>query len=174
MSDKFLIRIAIAAFATLLLALGAVGAINYFSPKTDSTTSLTQQEQPAPAKPAFVVRESQTSNSMTDVPAQVHVPQFNQPISKAVTASELKNLALQVNLTNIKASASDKEQWQKAIPKAQELLSGACDCEQRNWLTHFVEAGNDAVSGDNQFEDTAKFLATLPHDDSEATTHVSN
>jgi hypothetical protein len=170
MSDKFLIRIAIAAFATLMLAFAAVEGINYLSPKAENVETIAQRQAPPP--PTIAIRDSQTANPMANQPPpEVEIPQFNQPISGAVNASDLRDLAHQVNLKNTDLADVDKDQWKQALPKAQKLLGGACDCEQRNWLTHFIETGGYAISGSTQYQDSAKFLSTLPKDDQEATTH---
>jgi len=176
MSDKFLTRSAIAAFATLILAVLAVAGITYFSPKAPPATSNTQLTALTNGQAVThidpIVRDSQTSNPGSDQPAtQPQAPAFSLPLSNAVGADDLKNLAVAVDLKNAKLSDVDKEAWQKALPTAQKLLQGACDCEGRNWLNHFVETGNYALSGDSHYEDSAKMLLTLPKNDDEATTH---
>jgi hypothetical protein len=41
------------------------------------------------------------------------------------------------------------------------LMKGMCDCDQRNWLVHFVQTGQEAVSGSNQYPQSMQLLAKL-------------
>ena len=87
----------------------------------------------------------------------------------AVPDEDLLKLAGLVRLANARYARPDKARWSQAIPIAQQLLAGPCDCEQRNWLNHFVAMGNDAVANsDAQYHEEAQLLATLGRNDEDA------
>ncbi len=175
MSDKFIFRIIIAAVATLMIAFAAVAGMSYLGPKNPAPTgdaklaALTNGQAVTQVDP--IVRSTQVNNAAVDqTPAPL--PVVSQPVAGVVDISDLRGLARTVSLKQAAGSGDiNKAAWQQALPKAQQLLGGACDCEQRNWLIHFVETANFAVSGDPQFAESAKFLATMPKNDDEATTH---
>jgi hypothetical protein len=116
-----------------------------------------------PQMPSPVPAEPQT---------QLEAPAFTQPLANPVNTSDLSKLERQVHLKNSDLANVSKSEWEKALPKAKQLLQGACDCEERNWLNHFVETGNDALAGAKEFQDSAKLLASLPKNDEEAVKHV--
>lgn len=64
-----------------------------------------------------------------------------------VPDADLLKLSALVNLPNAEERHIDKDQWGRALPIAQKLVQGPCDCEQRNWLVHFIEMGNNALAG---------------------------
>jgi len=173
MSDKFLTRIAIAAFATLLIAIGAVASLNYFSPAPPKPKVV---DVPVVTHVDPIVRSSQTSNPDSDqAMSQPYSADVNLPVANAVVPTNLKGLADSVNLKDTLIGDVNKTAWQKALPQAQKMIdTGACDCEGRNWLIHFVQTGNYAVSGDTHFEDSAKFLNTLPLGDTQGTNHTAS
>ena len=170
MTNKFLTLVAFVAFTALLLAFVVVARISSPAP-TKPVAQLSQQPPAIP--PGIIIAGPQTSNSLPNNQAQPEqTPAFTQPIANAVSTTDLSNLAAAVHLKNASLAGIDKDQWKTSLPKAQKLLQGACDCEERNWLNHFVEAGNQALAGDKAYEASAKFLLTLPKNDEEAMKHV--
>jgi hypothetical protein len=102
-------------------------------------------------------------------PAQVvaSVPVAPQPLAPsnpvAVQRSDINKLAAAVKLgTN---QSVNKDVWVRETPVAAKLENAMCDCDQRNWLKHFVETGNDAISGSPHFDESLHLLATLRKDD---------
>jgi hypothetical protein len=89
-----------------------------------------------------------------------------------VTPKDLENLAQLVNLQDAPQQDFKKEQWEKAIPIAEKLSNGSCDCEQRNWLTQFIATGQMALSGSEDYYKHAQFLATLYRDNNELATGI--
>ena len=82
---------------------------------------------------------------------------------------DLLQLSALVDLPNTPDHPADQALWKKATPIAEKLLKGPCDCEQRNWLNHFVEMGNAAQTGsEDQYKEDAKLMATLGRNDSQA------
>ncbi len=170
MNNKFLVQIAIFAFGGLLLAFAVIEGVDYLHPQPEETpvasgppvthTAVIVQ-QSLPINPVAVQQEQQQE-------LQAQTPVVVQPIANSVDRAQLENLAESVHLKNL---STDRDQWKRALPKAQHLLQGACDCEQRNWLNHFVETGNEALNGSNDYQQSAKFLLTLPKNDKEATSH---
>ncbi len=53
-----------------------------------------------------------------------------------------------VNLANARYGTPDREDWQQALPVAQVLEQGMCDCAQRNWLNQFIATGEAGLAGD--------------------------
>ena len=68
----------------------------------------------------------------------------------SVPDADLLKLSAIVNLPNAEERHIDKKQWNRALPIAQRLAQGPCDCEQRNWLVQFIQMGNDALAGSEQ------------------------
>jgi len=149
MTNKFLILITLVAFSALVLAVVVV------------------------ARFGITIRAPQTVSSLPAEPTtREQMPIFTQPLVNAVNTSDLSNLAQQVHLKNSNLASVNKSAWEKALPKARQLLQGACDCEERNWLNHFIETGTDAIAGSKEYDDAAKLLVSLPKNDEEATKHV--
>jgi len=162
MTNKFLIQLTIVAFSALIVALVVIARVSSVTPTT-ATAELPHETQIVHTDMAI---EPQTPSHPLDEPI------FVQPFANAVNASDLDNLAAQVHLKNASLADVDKSQWKKALVKAQQLLQGACDCEERNWLNHFVETGNDALAGSQEFQDSAKLLVSLPKNDEEGMKHT--
>ncbi len=78
----------------------------------------------------------------------------------SVPDADLLKLSAMVNLPNADERRINKEQWALAVPIAKQLVQGPCDCEQRNWLNHYIELGNDALTGS---DDAYYNLAVLMH-----------
>ena len=52
---------------------------------------------------------------------------------------------------------------------AQKFSVGLCDCEQRNWLNHFIEMGNAALANaDDDYCVDADLMAILGRNDKDA------
>ena len=87
----------------------------------------------------------------------------------SVPDDDLLRLCALVDLANAANHPPDKEGWKQAIPIAERLQQGPCDCEQRNWLHHFVETGNSALSDSaDQYAENAQLMLTLARNDKQA------
>jgi hypothetical protein len=86
-----------------------------------------------------------------------------------VLDSDLANLAAAVKLSSTSTGDVGKDVWAREVPVAQRLLTGMCDCDQRNWLKHFVETGQEAISGSNHFPESVQLLAQLRRGNNELT-----
>jgi GMP synthase-like glutamine amidotransferase len=91
--------------------------------------------------------------------------------SSAVTVqrSDINQLAAAVKLGS--SASVGKEVWARETPVAKRLLNGLCDCEQRNWLIHFVETGDQAMAGSQQYSQSVQHLAKLRRDDLDLPAH---
>ncbi len=163
MTNKFLILITLVAFSALALAAVVVARIGSPVPTT-VVKELPPQPPMAPA--GITIRAPQMVSSLPAGPtSEEQMPIFTQPLANAVNTSDLSNLAHQVHLKNSDLASVNKSEWQKALPKAKQLLQGACDCEERNWLNHFIETGSDAIAGSKDYDAAAKLLVSLPKND---------
>jgi hypothetical protein len=81
-----------------------------------------------------------------------------------VTVLDLDHLAAAVHLRETGMGAS-KQVWAAELPVAQSLLQRPCDCDQRNWLKHYVKTANDALSGSEDYAHSIQLLATLRRSD---------
>jgi len=168
MTNKFFIQLAIVAFAVLILALAVIGGISYRHPTAPQPVA--HQQLPAPT--GLIVRQYQTIAPPPEEPGQeVQTPIFTEPLDHPVNVSDLQSLAASVHLKKTNLGEMDRSLWKKALPQAQKLLQGACDCEERNWLNHFVETGNAALTDPKEYLESAKLLVSLPKNDDEATKH---
>jgi hypothetical protein len=109
-----------------------------------------------------VARSSSEQSVTVHFGAPTPIPLQNpSPASAmAVQDSDIAQLAAAVNLGSASAGVS-KDVWARETPVAQKLLNGLCDCDQRNWLNHFVETGNEALSGSENYDKSVQVLATL-------------
>jgi hypothetical protein len=195
MTDKFLFRAGIVAFAILGLAVGAVtikspsttpkAAANDASSTTTAASTWAPQEQVStihssssaesgPSQTSNLQSSAQTSSpapalSSSSFPADQpasFTPSSAQIVPGAVRASDLQKLALAVHFTGSQANGLNKDLWARQIPNAEKLLQGICDCEQRNWLNRFITTGNFALAGSvEEYYQSARILATLPKSD---------
>jgi len=170
MSNKFLIGIGTAFFFVFVLGIGAVMSINSMSgqpshpattkaaePSSDSSQVEVQSvEQPAPAAAPVANAPAVAPSSSAAVPVTVH-------------DSDLAMLASAVKLGGTKTGDVSKEVWARETPIAEKLLLGLCDCDQRNWLNHFVKTGHEALSGSEDYYQSIQLLATLRRSDQELT-----
>ncbi len=86
------------------------------------------------------------------------------PNVKTVPDEDLLKLSGMVNLAGAVAGDQppDKAQWKHALPIAEQLDQAPCDCDQRNWLEHFIQTGYHALADENdQFYTSAREMATL-------------
>ncbi len=84
----------------------------------------------------------------------------------SVPDADLLKLSAMVNLPNADERHIDKNQWAAAVPIAEQLVQGPCDCEQRNWLNHFIEMGNDASPGsDDAYYKLAVLMRKMARND---------
>ena len=97
-------------------------------------------------------------------------PAFQFPATGYTVPDEaLLRLCALVNVANSVNEPPDKQQWRDALPIAQKLLVYPCDCAQRNWLSHFVETGTDALQGSEQeYHASAQLLVTLGRNNAQA------
>ena len=164
MTDKSLIGIGVAAVVTPLLAFWLAGGLGGGS--KNPTAGAVAAQASNQARAASASNEVKISKlTMPPKPPATPAPAVN------VTPADLENLARMVSLVDAPQQDFKKEQWEKAIPVAEKLMNnGSCDCEQRNWLTQFIAAGNMAISGSEEYYQHAQFLATLYRDDKELQT----
>ena len=163
MTNKFLIQLSVGAFTVFMLALVVVARVS------SGTPAIATVEVPHAPQ---IVHAGMTMETQTP-PRPADEPLFVQPLANSVRTADLDNLAARVHLKNASLADVDKNQWKIALVRAQQFLQGgACDCEERNWLNHFVETGNQALSGAKEYQDSAKFLAALPKNDEEGMKHT--
>ena len=81
----------------------------------------------------------------------------------------IDQLSQAVNLAAAPVQPPDKAEWTRALPYAQKLMDGPCDCAQKVWLKHFIEMGNYALAdSSSDYHQTASLLVTLGRNDDEA------
>jgi hypothetical protein len=85
-----------------------------------------------------------------------------------VTVLDLDRLAAAVHLRDPEMGAS-KQVWAVELPIAQSLLQRPCDCDERNWLKHYVKTAQDALSGSEDYVHSIQLLATLRRSDQDLT-----
>ncbi len=141
----------LAGAAGVVLCSVAVLASRHRAPVAASVqTAPVVQVQGAPASPA------PPSPDALDQPVALTVSEeanFIPPLPADATAvpdADLLKLSVMVDLTNADERHIDKERWSRAVPVAERLAQGPCDCEQRNWLTQFIRMGNDALTGSEE------------------------
>ena len=102
--------------------------------------------------------------------SELSSPAFQFPATGHTVPDEaLLRLCALVNVANSMNEPPDKQQWRDALPIAQKLLVYPCDCAQRNWLSHFVETGTDALQGSEQdYHASAQVLVTLGRNNAQA------
>ena len=158
------------AASAVLLALAATATAFYFHghdatprPKTVSAVRAMPVadavQKPAPNPTPVSTATAFAASGITPLPTD----------ATSVPDEDLLKLSGLVDLANARYQHPDKARWAQAIPVAQNLLSGPCDCEQRNWLNHFVEMGNDALSNSNDsYYEHANLMVTLGRNDKDA------
>ena len=120
------------------------------SPSPQPSLTGTAPDQPTPAVAA---------NDETVIP----------PLPAGATSvpdADLLKLSALVNLPNAEERHIDKERWSRAVPIAQKLAQGPCDCEQRNWLVNFIDMGNSALAGsDDKYYRLAGLMQKMARND---------
>ncbi len=92
----------------------------------------------------------------------------------AVPDEALLQLSKLVDLAHATTRPPDKQRWAQAVPVASKLMEGPCDCDQRNWLKHFVKMGNDALSNsDTDYMVEAGLLSTIRRSDTQHSSDTS-
>lgn len=84
-----------------------------------------------------------------------------QATGLAVQDSDIAQLAAAVKLGTTNTASVGKDVWARETPVAERLLNGLCDCDQRNWLKHFVQTGNEAINGSENYYQSVQLLETL-------------
>ncbi len=105
----------------------------------------------------------------TPVPMAVSVPVTTTLSNQPVTVLDLDQLASAVHLREPSLGAS-KQVWASQLPIAESLLQRPCDCDQRNWLKHYVKTANDALAGSEDYVHSVQLLATLRRSDQDLST----
>jgi hypothetical protein len=153
-TEKSLIAAGLVASALLLLAIAAV-----------NIPGARKNSEPAPAPEQKVAQKEVLLPNQTAPAQQVAIAPI-PPGATSIPDQDLILLSEMVGLPAARDTAPDKTQWRKAIAIADKLLQGPCDCGQRNWLTHFVETGNYALSdAKDQFHASAEVVASLARND---------
>ena len=125
------------------------------TPSSGTNSSLT----PVPtAQPEIAVVTPKTVVSIPPLP----------PDAVSVPDADLLRLSAMVDLPNAADHLPDKAGWQQAIVIADQLQQGPCDCEQRNWLKHFVETGNSALSSPAEYAENVQLMLKLARNDKQA------
>ena len=157
----------IAGSAILALAVAAVAL-----PGIGKGSKAAGQAPPSPAQTRAIPNGRNPGSAPVAALDAADIPQTIAPLPANATVvpdEDLLKLSGLVRLANARYAHPDKERWSRAIPVAQQLLAGPCDCEQRNWLNHFVAMGNDAITNlDQQYHEEAQLLATLGRNDQDA------
>ena len=131
------------------------------------------RSQKAKAKSDAAQTAGPTGNGSTSMPGSVEAGLESIPALPANATSvpddNILTLARFVDLPNSAEHHPDKKRWSQAITAAEKLAQGPCDCAQRNWLTHFIEMGNFALSdSESDYRESAKLMATLGRNDEHA------
>ncbi len=154
-------------FAVLALGIAAVIGVS----AVNDSPSVAREPAPviplAAAPPSVPVAETipEPAQPMADAPslrAPPSSPNLAFGTGYTVQDSDIGRLAAAVKLGGSAAGGDvGKEVWARETPIAEKLLQGLCDCDQRNWLKHFVETGHEAVNGSEDYPRSVEQLATL-------------
>jgi hypothetical protein len=161
MSRRFLIAVAGGFVLIFALGVAAVLSVNNLS-LPDSGTKATVPQAVVEA-PAAQPTPSPVKLAPVPPPAPFVPVNANGPVT--VERSDINQLALAVKLGS--SDSVGKDVWARETAIAVKLQKDMCDCDQRNWLNHFVEAGQEEASGSPRFAETLKLLTTLRKDDSD-------
>ena len=125
---------------------------------------------PAPAITTPVTSSAPVAAQNTPPTAPAVAPlMVLPPNATAVPDDALLQLASLVNLPDATTQPPDKARWEQAVPAASKLMDGPCDCDQRNWLKHFVAMGNDALAGSStDYVQDAQLMSTLRRYDTQS------
>ena len=163
----------------LLIGTGSLAAVLYAAAFATSHLHhpqvVTARAVSAPAKmpadaPTAPSTSVGTAQALSTMPPQADITIPPLPANAtSVPDDDLLRLCAMVSLANAANVPPDKAGWQQAIPIAEKLQQGPCDCEQRNWLHHFVETGNSALTDSaDQYAENVQVLSTLARNDKQA------
>lgn len=165
MSPKFLIGIGAAFFGVLALGVAAVVGVTAMSESPASpgqvvlTPPVAATLDPNPTVPSLPQpRLAATPHLISATPAMQNA---GQATGLAVQDSDIAQLAAAVKLGTTNTASVGKDVWARETPVAERLLNGLCDCDQRNWLKHFVQTGNEAINGSENYYQSVQLLETL-------------
>ena len=174
MNTRFLIVIGVAFLLVFVCGVAAVVGINSISEQTVASTQVT---------PVTTTKSAQSSDAVSPLSSlKVEAPEparagtspaiptvvVSHPTTPMpVLDSDLVQLAAAVKLSGTNTGDVSREVWARETPIAQRLLHGLCDCDQRNWLNHFVKTGNEALSGSDDYYQSVQLLAKLRRNDQE-------
>ncbi len=168
-TGKFFI---VTAIACAVLLIGGIALLRSPRPaESPKTAAETSAQIPAASAQAAIVRQSavapaQVAPAETTLAAESLPPL--SPKAASVPDKYLLNLSARVDLPHAGLRPPDKARWSRSIRVAEQLLQGPCDCAQRNWLNHFVAAGNLALTGSvADYQKELALLVTLARNDSQ-------
>ena len=163
--QKRLLCVGITGTALLLLATVAMNSPGHVDVRM--RTPRPTQEAAVRVVPPPVVQASEKNTLSTSFATDPIAP---LPANAAsIPDEDLLKLSAMIDLASARDRDPDKKRWAQALPIAQMLLQGPCDCEQRNWLNHFVEAGNDALTdATDRFHEHVWLVSNLARNDSQA------
>jgi len=169
MNERFTIGVILAFFVVLVVGvLGAVGV-----------TRLGEVSSPLPAAPATQIADIVPANGsalMQDMMTKPEMPLpkapapqpqppsaliITAPTGQVVSTADIEQLADAVKLGQPAGGDVSKAVWAQETPIAQKMLQGECDCDQRNWLNHFVKTGNYAMTGSEDYFQSVQLLSQL-------------
>lgn len=158
-------RLVLAAAGALAIGLCAVKLPKWGSEHSTETVKVLQPSAPQPDRMSDTAPK--TAAALPSAAVELPPP---LPVGAAAVPDEyLLKLSGVVGIDEVWNQEPDRARWAAAIPVAEKLLQGPCDCEQRNWLKHFVEMGDSAVSGDDtNYYQLARVMAQLSRNDSQA------
>jgi hypothetical protein len=158
MANRFFLIVAGAFLVVFAVGVAAVVGI----------TSMTDHANVAAEEVATKMPAPEAAPAPLPLPASTPIrPSGEQPATPPVASAgtvvgmdDINRLASAVHLGDASAGVS-KDVWATQLPVAQRLLDGMCDCDQRNWLNHFVQAGQEAVAGSQHYYQSIQVLAKL-------------
>lgn len=164
-----IVRVGVVSLLLLVVTAGlAVDFNRHKNPPLAPARPPARQEQAAPT--AIATAATPAPPAAPSIPPVVTVTFAPLPADATVIPDDyLLKLSGMVNLANARDETPDKAQWRQATTVAEHLQAGPCDCEQRNWLHHFVEMGT-AVESDDKFRyyELADLMRTLGRNDAQA------
>jgi len=163
MNSRFLMGLGLAFALVFVCGLAAVLSVNSMTDRV-SVTSVPAVKQGAPSVVSAPVTAIATPVSLPNPAAAAAPVAGAAPAGSTgytVLDSDLANLAAAVKLGATSTGDVTRDVWVRELPIAQNLQKGMCDCDQRNWLKHFVETAQEAISGSNHYPASVQLLAQL-------------
>lgn len=174
MTNKFLVGVGAAFFAVFALGIAAVVGISNLTTTQTSPLARTKPAEvapPASPSPTSAVQTLDQPAPVIALTSSVVSSQVSHGSLPIVHDSDLAQLASEVKLGQANTGDVGKDVWARETPVAQKLLQGLCDCDQRNWLKHFVQTGNQALTGSEEYYQSVQLLATLRRSNNEVSTN---